>query len=59
MLYIAAKNKATGFVQTIFKTNIGKKVLSSFCNRQQPTNYALEFALQKDLAFYIEDVFNR
>lgn len=59
MLYIAAKQEASGFVEDLFRTKAGKAVINSFNNEEKNKEHIPQSTLQQGLTSYLANISNR
>jgi len=59
MLYIAAKQEASGFVEDLFRTKAGKAVINSFTDEEKNKEHVPQSTLQQGLTSYLAKISNR
>jgi len=59
MLYVAAKQEAGGFVEDLFRTKLGRAVISSIKDEAKNKEDAPQSTLQQGLTSYLAHLSNR
>ena len=59
MLFIAAKHEASGFVEDLFRTKVGKAVINSFNDEEKSEEDETQSTLKQGLNSYLENISKR
>lgn len=59
MLYIAAKQEASEFVEDLLRTKAGKAVINSFKDEEKNNEHVPQSILQHGLTSYLANISNR